>query len=408
MTAAAPGRGPVPVGRAIWLLALGQTLGYACFFYIFAALVLAWERALGWPAELLAAGPTLAIVISALLAPLAGRAVDRGLGPEILTVGAAIGGLALLGLAAARAPWHYLAAWAGLGLAQALCLYEVCFAFLIRRYGLSARPAIIRVTLVAGLASTLAFPAGAALAATFGWRGAVLTAAAMAFAAIVPLNAAGARAIRRSAPPPDPAARARAAQGDAAASRAALGRPRFWALGLLFALINLDHWMLISFLLPILAEKGVPEGLAILAAATVGPAQVAGRLVLMRWEARIGTARATLWTLAAMAAAALALLAAGATPALVLAFAALQGAAMGVVTILRPMLTAEALGQAGYGAIAGMLSIPALAATAAAPMLGAVILGAGGAGALTATALALALAALAIARFLLARLAPAA
>ena len=98
--------------------------------------------------------------------------------------------------------------------------------------------------------------------------------------------------------------------------------------------------MLISFLRPILAEKGVAEALAILAAATVGPAQVAGRLVLMRWEARIGTARATFWTLLAMVAAALALLSAGATPGLVLAFAALQGAAMGVVTILRPMLTA--------------------------------------------------------------------
>ncbi|MCR9148828.1 MAG: MFS transporter [Rhodobacteraceae bacterium] len=406
MTGPAPGRDAGPGGRAIWLLALGQTLGYACFFYIFAALVLDWEAALGWRPELLAAGPTLAIVLSALLAPLAGRAVDRGLGPEILTAGAAIGGLALLGLAAARAPWHYLAAWAGLGLAQALCLYEVCFAFLIRRYGLAARRAIIRVTLVAGLASTLAFPAGAALAASFGWRGAVLTAAAMAFAAIVPLNAAGARAIRRSAPPPDPDTRAAAMRGDAAAARAALSRPRFWGLGLLFALINLDHWLLISFLRPILAEKGVAEALAILAAATVGPAQVAGRLVLMRWEARIGTARATFWTLLAMVAAALALLSAGATPGLVLAFAALQGAAMGVVTILRPMLTAEALGQAGYGTIAGMLSIPALAATAAGPMLGAVILGAGGAVAVTATALVLALAALGLARLLVSRFAP--
>jgi len=70
------------------------------------------------------------------------------------------------------------------------------------------------------------------------------------------------------------------------------------------------------------------------------------------------------------------------------------------------MLTAEALGQAGYGTIAGMLSIPALAATAAGPMLGAVILGAGGAVAVTATALVLALAALGLARLLVSRLAP--
>lgn len=402
MTAAPGAAGPVPGGRAVWLLAAGQTLGYASFFYIFAALILAWEQDLAWGRPLLAAGPTLAIVISALLAPVAGRAVDRGLGPELLVAGAALGGVALLGLAAAAEPWHYLAAWAGLGLAQALCLYEVCFAFLIRRYGRQARPAIIRVTLVAGFASTLAFPAGAALSAAFGWRGAVLTAAAVAFALMLPLHWAGARAIRHSAPPPDPAARPDPARG---AARAALARPRFYALAALFALVNLDHWMLISFLRPVLAEKGVAEALAIAAAATVGPAQVAGRLVLMRWEARIGTPRATLWTLAATVIAALALLAAGAAPALAFAFAAVQGAAMGVITILRPMLTAEALGEAGYGTVAGFLSIPALAATAAAPMLGAAILTAGGAFALTSTALVLALAALALARSLLARIA---
>lgn len=403
MTARSAPPAAVPGGRAVWLLALGQTLGYACFFYIFAALILAWEQDLDWGRPLLAAGPTLAIVICALLAPVAGRAVDRGLGPEMLVAGAALGGLALLGLAAAGQPWHYLAAWAGLGLAQALCLYEVCFAFLIRRYGRQARSAIIRVTLVAGFASTLAFPAGAALAAALGWRGAVLVAAVAAFALMVPLHWAGARAIRQSAPPPDPAARH---DPDRGAARAALRRPRFYALALLFALINLDHWMLISFLRPVLAEKGVAETLAIAAAATVGPAQVAGRLLLMRWEARIGTPRATLWTLAATVAAAVALLVAGAAPALAFAFAALQGAAMGVITILRPMLTAEALGEAGYGTVAGFLSIPGLAATAAAPVLGAAILTAGGAFALTSTALALAVAALLLARLLLARIAP--
>jgi hypothetical protein len=49
--------------RAVWLLAVGQTLGYACFFYIFAAMVVSWQEALGWDKAMLAAGPTLAILI---------------------------------------------------------------------------------------------------------------------------------------------------------------------------------------------------------------------------------------------------------------------------------------------------------------------------------------------------------
>ena len=30
-------------GPAIWMLALAETLAYACFYYIFAALIVAWQ-----------------------------------------------------------------------------------------------------------------------------------------------------------------------------------------------------------------------------------------------------------------------------------------------------------------------------------------------------------------------------
>jgi MFS family permease len=133
--------------RAVWLLALGQTLGYACFFYIFAALVLFWHEDLGWDKTLLALGPTLAILVSAALAPFVGRAVDWGQGPRLMVAGAVAGAVSLSVLALAAHPAVYLLAWAGLGLAQATCLYEVCFAFLIRRYGAGARGPITRVTL---------------------------------------------------------------------------------------------------------------------------------------------------------------------------------------------------------------------------------------------------------------------
>ena len=71
-------------GRAVWMLAAGQTLGYACLYYIFAALILSWQADLGWDKAALALGPTIAIVLSAGLAPVFGRLVDRGYGPEML------------------------------------------------------------------------------------------------------------------------------------------------------------------------------------------------------------------------------------------------------------------------------------------------------------------------------------
>ena len=40
-------------GAAVWMLAVGQTLGYACFFYVFAALVLSWQQNTDWGAPVL-------------------------------------------------------------------------------------------------------------------------------------------------------------------------------------------------------------------------------------------------------------------------------------------------------------------------------------------------------------------
>jgi len=351
------------------MLALGQTLAYACIFYIFAALVVSWQADLGWDKAVLAAGPTLAVLISAGLAPFAGRAVDRGFGRGMMVLGPVLGAVALIGLALARMPSVYLLAWAGLGVAQSLCLYEVCFALLVRRFGTGARPAITRVTLVAGLASTLAFPAAAVLAGALGWRGAVVTAAAVMIGVVAPLHWIGAGALAALTAPVLKTRRA---------VIQVLRRAGFWVLAAVFSLTNLNHWMLISFLLPMLMAQGLGNGMAVLAASLIGPAQVVGRLILMRFETRAGTVPSTLIILSGMCLAALLLALAGAGAGFALAFAVVQGAAMGGFTILRPVLVAETLGSDGYGATAGLLAIPALMASAAAPLLGAALLGAGG------------------------------
>lgn len=364
--------------RAVWALALGQMLGYACIYYVFAALVLAWHQDLGWDKAVLASGPTIAIVLSAVLAPVFGRLVDRGQGVRLLWGGAALGALALVLLARINTIPAYLAVWAVIGLAQGASLYEVCFAYLIRRLGPDARSAIIKVTLVAGLASTLAFPAAAVLVGAWGWRGAVGVAAAVMAVLVVPLNLWGARTIRATtiaATLPSPT-------DDRAALHRALRLPTFWLLALAFALSALNHWMVVNLALPVFQAQGASQGMAVLAASMIGPAQVAGRLVLMGAHARVSSRRVAGLTIAASLVASALLWAAGIAVPLILAYAVLQGAAVGVVTILRPVMIAELLGQAGYGAIAGVIYIPSLLAGAAAPVVGALVLSWAGVGAL--------------------------
>jgi len=385
---------PRPDPLAIWLLAISQTLGYAGLVYIYGALLVPWETALGWSKTTLAMGPTLSILISAALATVAGRLVDRGWSAELLTGGAALGAVALLALSAVQTPAQYIAVWVLIGVAHCACLYEVCFAFLIRRLGAQARPAIVKVTLVAGLASSIAFPLGAGLSEAFGWRVAVLAfAAALAFGAL-PANWVAGRRLRRGQlrrGTAEPAEQSRAA------FRAALRRPEFWLVAASFGLVMTNHIVLVSYLIPVFTERGVSTAVAVAAAATVGPFQVAGRLLLTLGEARVGSRRASQVMMGSLLLAATVLWVAGLAPPLVFLFAALQGVAAGLMSVLRPVMTAQLLGPSGFGAISGAIAMAPLMGTAAAPFLGALVLEAGGAPALILVALAIALAATACA-----------
>ncbi|MDO9525881.1 MAG: MFS transporter, partial [Gemmobacter sp.] len=168
----------------------------------------------------------------------------------------------------------------------------------------------------------------------------------------------------------------------------------FWMLAGVFALVALNHFMIMSFMVPIFVQQGVGSATAVLAAATVGPAQVAGRLVLMRWESRIGNAAATRVTLLVLILGAVLLALTGLGPQLIFAYVIVQGAAMGVITILRPVLIGDVMGQENYGTIAGAIQIPALVSGAAAPMVAALVLDGPGLYALIGLSLGLSVAAL--------------
>jgi MFS family permease len=53
--------------------------------------------------------------------------------------------------------------------------------------------------------------------------------------------------------------------------------------------------------------------------------------------------------------------------------AVMQGVALGISSIVRPVITATLLGQESFGAIAGALALPVMLAMAFAPSLGAAL-----------------------------------
>jgi len=377
------------------MLAVGQTLGYAVLIYSFGALLVQIEAETGWARTELALGPTLSLSVAALSIPLAGKLVDQGWGGELLIGGPLLGGVGLILLSTVTTLTGWYLCWALIGLAGTCSLYDTCFAFLTRRLGGGARAAITRVTLVAGLASTLAFPSAAYLAQHFGWRGTMAVFGATELALTLPLNLLATRRLRRGERP-----ETRPLASSPGALSRALQRREFWLVALAFGFAYLNHIMLVTYYIPLFTGLGATHAMAIAAASLVGPFQVIGRVALMLHGERMRVLTSSRTAFAAMALSSACLWAAGLTTSLIFIFAILQGAAIGVTSILRPVLIAEVLGRDGFGAISGAIAVAPLVASAIAPFAGALALSAGGLHGLIAASLTSALIAMLLALML--------
>lgn len=357
---------------AIYLLAIGQTLAWATIYYIFPALLLRWEQALGWSKADLTAAITMAVLVSALSSPLTGRIIDKGHGALLIGGSALAGGIGLLFLSIVNELWQFYAVWLILGLAMAGCLYEPCFALVTRARGKNAKSAIILITLVAGFASTISYPVVYTLAEAMGWRGAVVIGAAIMVLIVAPVLWFGAHRLEgagtdktNATVPVEP-------------SRAFLKAPAFWFLALGFACLAAAHGAALHHLLPILDERGLSAEMAVLAASFIGPMQVAGRLAMMSSEKFLSHHGLAIATFGMLSISIVLLLFSASSPAFLSGFVILFGSAYGTVSILRPLLARDILGETNFGAKSGALALPYLAGSALAPFLGSLIWNWGG------------------------------
>ncbi len=357
----------------VWPLAIAETIIWASCYYVFPALLLEWEGQLGWSKTALAGGFTTALVFSALLAPLVGRLIDHGLAKYVLTGCALFAVLLLVLLSQVTQFWQFFMIWIGMGIAMAGVLYEAAFAVLTRTMGPGAKKAITFVTLIAGFAGTLSFPAAHFLSSLYGWRVAVLFFAYLVLFVAIPLLWTACRyAEDHHASLPD---KPDIVPGKAAAM---LRRPAFWLLAFGFTTLAVNHGGIVSHLLPLLQERNIDPQTAVLAASMLGPMQVTGRLAMMVLEKHVSIFAVGYSSFLAMSLASVVLLLASNVPELVAGFVILQGAGHGVVSIIRPVITARLLGKANFGVISGMLALPYMLGFAFGPAMAALVWRSGG------------------------------
>lgn len=354
--------------NGIWLLAIGQTIGYAGLYYVFSGLLFFWEDALSWGKERLTLGLMLAVITSALVSPFAGRRIDRGQGRWLLCSAMFGGTCALAATGFVTSYPLFLLCWILIGAAQGMCLYDPCFAFVTRTTGDKARRYITRITLVAGFASTMAFPSAAFLAESLSWQAAIWVFAAILALVGAPCLYAGATLIEccphRASNKTADKARYRNLVKDT------LRQPAFWLLFTAFPLIGLTEGLILTHIIPILADAGLATANAVFVASLFGPMQVTGRVLMMRSEGKLRAHSIAILSFGGILGAALLLKQINGSLHLAIIFACLFGASYGLISILRPVLAAETLGKDRFGAMSGWIAMPFLASVALSPQLG--------------------------------------
>lgn len=347
-----------------------QTLAWASSYYLPALLAAPLAAELGMAVTQVFGAFTLALVISALVGPAAGRSIDRHGGRAVLLVTNLLFAIGLAALGLAQAGWQVWGAWCVIGVAMGSGLYDAAFATLVRLYPVSARNAITGITLIAGFASTVGWPLTQWGLDTLGWRGTCLGWAALHLVLGLPLHSLLPRGRVEAAPAVQGVAApgtAPAAPAAPAPSHATAGHGVALVLAAVFAIAWFTSTAMAAHLPLLLQAQGLSASAALGVAMLVGPAQVAGRLLefgLLRrahplLSSRFATAGHPIGVL---------LLALGG-PVGAWLFAVMHGMGNGILTIAKGTLPLVVFGAAGYGERQGWLMAPARVSQAFAPVL---------------------------------------
>lgn len=358
--------------RVVAVLSLSQVVSWGCLYYGFAALQSSITTDTGWSATAVTAAFSLALVVSAGVGVRVGRHLDVH-GPRLVMTGAsvlAVPGMILIA-ASPSLPWFYLG-WVLVGAAMAGTLYPPAFAALTRWGGQHRVRALTTVTLAGGLASTVFAPLAAWLDAAAGWRIAFLVLAGIAVAVTLPLHWWGLRHAWAPSNEPTRTALRGLPLASAARDRVATTRP-FVMLAAANALVALAAFAVVVNLVPMLREQGMDTQTAALVLGLGGLGQVIGRVGYARFADAVGLTARSVVVVAAVAVFTAAFALAPPITWVVIMLGMMLGLARGLYTLVHATAVTDRWGPTSYGRLNGILTAPALAASASAPFVGALL-----------------------------------
>jgi len=356
-----------PATHAILALGITQIIAWGTTLYALGVLGKPIAEATGWSQSLVFGGLTIGLLVSAAVSTLVGRGIDRRGGRAVMGLGSLLMAAGLVLLASVQSPATYLLAWAFLGLAMRMCLYDAAFAALVQVTPSRGRRAISYLTLFGGFASSVFWPIAHLLNAAYGWRLTLLIFAAINLLVCMPLTWLGLGRRESSTQADDVDISTPASASGAPPLQGPARTMAMLLFGAIVAASAIVFGAMAAHLVPVLEASGLAAATAVWIASLKGVAQVAGRvwdLTLARKWHPIDVGRVSI---AIMPLSFLVLVLGGAHFLAALTFTLLFGISNGLVTIMRGAVPLALFGTHGYGEVLGILATPYLVLAALAP-----------------------------------------
>lgn len=355
-------------------LAVSSTVGYGILFYAFGVLLGPMTAELRTNPAAVTGAITVSTLVMAAVAVPVGKWLDHRGGRALMTAGTLVAVGAVAAWSRVDSLPGLYAVFALIGLASAMTLYGPAFAILVRHLEPARHAgAILAVTIVAGLATSFFTPLTGWLTAELGWRRTLVVLAVILAGVTLPLHAllvprgAGHHTGRDPVTPQQRATLVASVRRD----------PAFWLLVAAFVANGVSITVVPIHLVSFLIWQGHPATFAAAVAGLLGVLSVTGRIITTGLRRRASTASVTAVVFVVQALAAAALPVVGASPTGAVICVALFGLGFGVSTLSRPALLTERYGTAAFGTITGTLQLPMELVKAGTPVAAAVAAGLG-------------------------------
>jgi MFS family permease len=353
---------------AVWL-SCAQLITWGSVFYTFSLLMGPIERELGLSRAESSLAFSLALLADGLMAYPVGRWIDQGHERRVMAWGSAWVGACLLAHSFIDSLSGFYVVWMALGLGMSATLYAPVFAVVTRRFPNDFRRAIIIMTFLGGLASTVFIPLSSWLIQALGWRHALWVLALLQWLICLPLHAWFLKGAPQNfnASTSSPLPHNDLNEKPKPAIGVHLKRPPFWLLAGFMLMTAIVSSALPAHMVSLLEEAHMSPAWVIAIPASIGVIQVLGRLLLFVFEKHLDVHAANKWIPCLVPLGLVFLVAGGLATWAALLFVIFYGLGNGLNTIVKGTAMAQYVSREHVGQLNGLLGLPLAMGRAIAP-----------------------------------------